>query len=337
MGEYSHGDPEPKVSVVVPTHDRGPLLERTLASVVRQRGVALEIVVVDDGSTDDTTRRLDALGDERLRVVRNERAEGVSRARNRGIAEARGEWLAFCDDDDVWAPDKLAAQVEAAGAAGAPWAYAGHVNISAEDRVIGGAPPSPPDVVRRELPRTNLIPGGGSNVLARAALVREVGSFDERLGILEDWDLWIRLARDAAPAWVPRPLIGYRVHAENSSRNIDRMLAELDVLDERYRGPVDRVRFEAHLARVSLRSGDRSNAVRFTVRAAVRAVAARDVRTLRSELVPGAGAVAKAFAPASIRARLPRRRPPGPEIDEWQAVAAAWVAELPGPAPAPPA
>jgi glycosyltransferase involved in cell wall biosynthesis len=287
-------------------------------------------VIVDDGSRDDTLLRIERFQDDRVRVIRNEMAQGVSRARNLGIEKARGDWLAFCDDDDVWAPTKLASQVRAAQTAGAPWAYTGHVNITSDDRAIGGARPSPPDVVRRDLPRTNLIPGGGSNVLARADLVRRVGGFDRRLGILEDWDLWIRLAREASPAWVPEPLVGYRIHGTNSSQNIDRMVAEIEIIDARYSGPVDRVRFERHLARVSLRGGETRRAMRFSVRAAVRAVTAGNLRYVRAEFLPDVGAIVKTASPTFVSrpiAALRRsRRPARP--DDWLLEAAGWLAEL---------
>jgi hypothetical protein len=319
----------PTVTAVIPTHQRGPLLERTLRSVVRQSNVDLEVVVVDDGSTDDTRQRIWRLHDERVRMVRNETARGVSRTRNRGIEEAGGEWLAFCDDDDVWAPDKLISQVQAARETGTSWSYTGHVNITVQDEVIGGAPPSPPEVVRRDLAQTNLIPGGGSNVLALTDLVRRLGGFDVRLGILEDWDLWIRLAREAPPAWIPRPLIGYRIHGTNSSRNIDRMLSELELIDARYGGPVDRVRFDRHIARVSLRAGERGRAARFSMRAAVRAARTGDTAYFRDDFLLDARTMAAVLSPAFVRGPIAklRRRTPAPP-DPWLLEGAAWLARL---------
>src|SRR6476620_3195330 len=98
----------PTVSVIVPTHNRVRLLPLTLQSVLWQQGVQLEVIVVDDASAADVRGTVEALDDPRVRVLRQELPQGVCMARNRGVAEAGGSWVAFVDDDDLWAPDKLA-------------------------------------------------------------------------------------------------------------------------------------------------------------------------------------------------------------------------------------
>ena len=97
----------PKVSVVLPTFERWPLLLRALTSVLDQTDVDLEVLVIDDCSSDGTPARLGAIADPRLRVLRQETNQGVARARNRAIEAAQGEWVAFLDDDDFWAPTCL--------------------------------------------------------------------------------------------------------------------------------------------------------------------------------------------------------------------------------------
>src|SRR5918993_498800 len=118
------------VSVVVPTRNRSRLLASTLRSVLVQRGVELEVIVVDEGSTDNTPEMLAALDDPRVRVLRHDVPRGLSAARNRGADEARGEWVAFVDDDDLWAPEKLVSQLDAARAMARDWAYTGSVTIA---------------------------------------------------------------------------------------------------------------------------------------------------------------------------------------------------------------
>lgn len=110
------------LSVVVPTRNRCALLMTTLTSFLASRDVDLEVVIVDDGSTDGTAHRIAALGEPRVRLVRHDVSTGVVAARNLGIGLAEGEWLGFCDDDDVWAPEKLTRQIHAADVGGQGWA-----------------------------------------------------------------------------------------------------------------------------------------------------------------------------------------------------------------------
>jgi glycosyltransferase involved in cell wall biosynthesis len=228
-----------KVSVVVPTRNRSALLSRTLRSVLRQQQVELEVIVINEASTDDTAALLATLGDARVRVIHHDRPRGVSAARNRGAAEAHGEWLAFVDDDDLWAPDKLVRQIHAAQASGRDWAYAGSVNIGDRGQVVYGRPPLPPEEVVAALPRYNAIPGGGSNVVVRRTTWMEVGPFDTRLRNTEDWEMWIRLAKHGPPAWVCSPLVGYRVHNSNSSLDIAEIVRGTKLIEGVHRTTAD--------------------------------------------------------------------------------------------------
>ena len=122
---------QPTVSVVIPTRNRADVLKaHALPSALAQRDVDVEVVVVDDGSDDDDDRRaLEGLTDSRVRVVRHATREGQSRARNTGIEAALGEWIAFLDDDDLWSPDKLREQLDAAAADHAEFVYTGGVMV----------------------------------------------------------------------------------------------------------------------------------------------------------------------------------------------------------------
>jgi glycosyltransferase involved in cell wall biosynthesis len=216
---------------VIPTRDRWPLLSSTaLPSALGQEGVHHEVLVVDDASVDGTDRGLAAIDDPRLRVVRNERTEGVARARNRGIAEARGEWVAFLDDDDLWSPRKLRAQLDAARAIGAGFAYAAGVVVDESVRALRSVAAPDPATVRGQLLRRNVV-GGPSTVVARRDLLRSTGGFDESLAVLADWELWIRLSRAARAAACHEPLVAYVEHSDNMSVTAAReVFAELDRL-----------------------------------------------------------------------------------------------------------
>jgi len=202
--------------VVIPTRDRWPLLSRALASVFAQR-VDLEVIVIDDGSTDGTQDRLASIVDERLRVLRNSSAHGVARARNSGIASARGEWIAFLDDDDLWAPSKLSVQLEAAGE-GAEFVYAAAVVIDGEGAVKRVSLAPDPESLSVRLLESNAV-GTPSSVLVRRDVLERVGGFDERLAVLADWDLWLRLVQSASVAAVSEALIAYVEHTENMTLN----------------------------------------------------------------------------------------------------------------------
>jgi glycosyltransferase involved in cell wall biosynthesis len=249
------------VSVIIPTRNRAHLLHRTLESVLKQSTENLEVIVVDDGSTDGSGAVAAAM-DPRVSVLRNPEPAGVSVARNRGIASASGVWIAFCDDDDLWAPNKLQEQLTAADGAGANWVYAGDVNVDDQLRVLSGGPPPDPEAVMALLPRVNPLASGGSNVVVRSNILAEVGTFDPTLRRTEDWDLWIRIARKGPPAYVRKPLVAYRFHSGNVVWDPREMVDEARRLAARYGIPVDVLSMHRRAAWAALRGGRRLTAAR---------------------------------------------------------------------------
>lgn len=227
--------PTGEVTVVIPSHNRRELLSRTLRSVLAQADVDLSVVVVDDGSTDGTEAAVQAYGDPRLTVVRHPVARGVSAARNTGIARATTRWLAFVDDDDLWAPGKLRAQLDAlALAPEARWSSTGSVNVDRQCRISGWhLPPDITDLADHLLVR-NHVPGGGSGVLVARDLAAEVGGFDEAISNLADWDFYTRLALASPVAPVFRFHVGYLVHAQGMAHNVRRSEEEYAYLDVKY-------------------------------------------------------------------------------------------------------
>jgi glycosyltransferase involved in cell wall biosynthesis len=224
--------------------------------------VDLEVLVVDDGSETPIAERVAELSDPRVEVVRNETSLGVSGARNRGIERATGDWVAFCDDDDLWAPDKLADQIAAATRADRSWVYAGDVNVDDRLRIIGGGPPPAPEAVMADLTHYNAVPSGASNVVVRADVMSAVGSFDEDFKRVEDWDLWLRLARTGPPAWAPRPLVAYRFHPDNAPSETTSFVAEPKLLAQRHDLVFDLALAHRRAAWTCLRSGRRGAALR---------------------------------------------------------------------------
>jgi len=224
----------PEITVVMPTRNRRRLLLRTLGAVRAQQGVDFDVVVVDDGSSDGSADAVAALGDARIGVVRREDGAGVSAARNAGLAEVRAPWVAFLDDDDLWAPDKLVSQLAVAAADPAVgWVCAGAVTVDRALRVVSGTVPPAPEIVE-QLPSFNSIPGGGSGTIARTELVRQVGGFDPELSNMADWDLWIRLAAQAPLGAVARPLTAYLRHPTSLSHDLTDVRDEFEHTKHKY-------------------------------------------------------------------------------------------------------
>lgn len=263
----------PTVTVVVPTKDRCELLRVTLDSVCAQRGVEAEIIVVNDGSCDDTAQLLAGWRRGRVRVLHNKSPMGVSQARNRGLAAAQGAWIAFCDDDDVWAPKKLRWQLDAAAAAGCGWALGGAINFGPASGVLLSAPPLPAEQLVQRLPWRNVVPGGCSNVVVRAEVLARTGGFHPGLRVLADWDLWLRLLRTGPPAVIDAPLVGYRVHAHSMSADPAGLRTELHEIasrtaDLREGAFVDAGWMHRWSGQTALRAGRRAEAAAAFLRAA---------------------------------------------------------------------
>jgi glycosyltransferase involved in cell wall biosynthesis len=261
----------PDVTVVIPTRNRWTLLaSAALPAAFGQEDVSLEVVVVDDGSTDETPQRLAGLTDPRLHVVRHAESRGVASARNAGIAAARGTWLAFLDDDDLWSPRKLRVQLDAAEAAGASFVYGGAAALAEDRSWVYSLPPTDPVVLARTLLSRNVLWGGCSNVVARTELVAELGGFDEKLFQLADWDLWIRLTQVAPAVACPDVVVGCIEHAGSMLlTSEDDVFEEFRYLEEKHRRTraasgvrIDHALFRRWVALGHLRAGRRARAAR---------------------------------------------------------------------------
>jgi len=188
-----------RISVVIPTYDRQDLVQEAVESVLTQSLPAYEVIVVDDGSTDDTASALAKYG-KRIDLIRTAN-RGVSAARNLGSSLARGEWVAFLDSDDLWRPNKLRAQAQfLASTPGALICQTGEwwirngvrVNPCSYHRKPNG------DVFSESLERCVVSP---SAVILQTELLRHMGGFDEGLAACEDYDLWLRISC-RIPIWL---------------------------------------------------------------------------------------------------------------------------------------
>lgn len=215
----------PAVSIVIPAYNSAWSVGDTVRSVLAQDFDDFELVIVDDGSTDDLDGALRALRvDPRLRLVRQANA-GLAGARNRGLAEARTPLVAFLDADDIWHPAFLTRTVQALLADPlAPFAYAYSFRIDRENRLLAmPAWTAPPRHDFQGLLAVNSI-GNGSAALFRRAAVERAGGYDPGLRArgaqgAEDWKLCLQLAAIAPPVLVPEPLVGYRLLPESMSQS----------------------------------------------------------------------------------------------------------------------
>jgi len=299
------------VSIIVPTRNRRELLATTLRSALRQRDIDVEVIVVDEASTDGTPAMLAAVGDARVRVIRHATPRGLPAARNHGAADARGDWFAFLDDDDLWAPDKLVRQLTAAEAAGRDWVYTGSVNILGS-RITHLGRPLPPDETVATLARYNAIPGGGSNVAWRRTTWRQVGPFDTRFQGGEDWDMSIRLAKHGPPAWVCSPLMAKRVHSTNMFLDVSKIVRTIKLIEVLHHTQADWGRHHRWFAQIYLRSGRHRAALGQFARAAGRG----QLRGVISDLS------------AILQRRLGRNQQLEVADDPWRAAAKAWLREF---------
>ena len=233
------------VSVVIPTHDRGRVVVEAIESALAQTHPPLEVIVVDDGSTDDTAERVGRLRDARVRYLRRPHA-GVSAARNAGIAAATGDLVAFLDSDDLWKPDKAEAEI----AALARYPSAGGV-FSDLEKVDGAT--FVPSFMRRTRVFSRLlaerayreglllspralylcllqeVPIKTPALTVRRSALERAGGFNEAWTSSEDWEFLLRFARRESLVYVDRPLAVIRISAD-SLRRRDQERGELMML-----------------------------------------------------------------------------------------------------------
>lgn len=210
---------EPRVSVVIPAYERADVVGRAIDSALAQTMADLEVIVVDDGSSDGTRRVAAAYDDERVRSLAHDTNRGVSAARNTGVGAARGDYVAFLDSDDEWLPGKLERQLAVLEERGEGWvgAYcdvataglstAGRLATVVSEKLFRSrAPREGGRELAEALLSMQVFMGPGSTLLVERAVLERAGEFDEGLSIYEDWDLVLRVLAVGKLAYVDGPL-----------------------------------------------------------------------------------------------------------------------------------
>jgi glycosyltransferase involved in cell wall biosynthesis len=223
----------PKVTIVIPAYNAMGYLPETMETILNQTYTDFEALVIDDGSTDNVVEWVSQLKDSRVKIV-SQANQGVSTARNQGIELARGEYVAFSDADDLWEPTKLAKQVNRLDQDSVVglvyvWTALADQNGIPTGRVISS---DAEGNVWRQLTALNMV-CCGSTPLVRRCCFETVGLFALDIGFSEDWDMWLRIAAEYPFAVVKEPLLRYRQHQKNASRNCQLMLEGSRIIIER--------------------------------------------------------------------------------------------------------
>lgn len=223
----------PLVSVVIATYNMGRYLEQAVGSVLSQSWDNIEVIVVDDGSTDDTETRIKVFENTGLITYIKNENQGQPKAKNCGIRHARANFIAFCDADDLWHPDKLTQQMPLFDDPEVGIVYSEVSNIDENNRFYDQPPPYVryQGYVTEQLLIRNFVPFG--TAVIRRECVEKNGLFDEQFKMGIDWDLWLRYSLDWKFAYTPQKTYIYREWSGQMSNNYrGRYQHALKILDK---------------------------------------------------------------------------------------------------------
>lgn len=239
----------PRVTVVIPAFNAEQTVGPALDSVLSQTYSDLEVLAVDDGSTDGTSTVISTYGPP-VHLLRTNN-QGVSSARNLGIQQASGEYVAFLDADDLWEPDKLERQLallDADRTAGV--STTGHRVVDWYLRPIDLIRiPTDPDPCETLLLHSMQV-GQISSAVVRTELARDLGGFDSNFSQCADWDFFLRLSQHASFATLSDPMIMYRVHSGGMSRNVPLFERDAFAVLQKFFGGAPAPHYEAMRRRV---------------------------------------------------------------------------------------
>ncbi|MDJ0696185.1 glycosyltransferase [Mastigocoleus sp. MO_188.B34] len=239
------------ISVVIPVYNGEQTIAETIKSVLNQNFKDIEVIVINDGSTDKTVDIVQNIFDSRLQIFSYDNS-GLAATRNRGIKKARGKFISFIDADDLWTLDKLEDQYQVLKAnprAVLAYSWTDYINDSGNFIKAGRRIKFTGWVYERMLMGNFL--ENGSNPLIRRQVFEEVGHFDESLSAAEDWDMWLRICANHEFVCVQKPQILYRISANSMSNNLKKQEAEsLKVIDRAFID--DKAQQLQHLKKTSL-------------------------------------------------------------------------------------
>ncbi|MEW6620095.1 MAG: glycosyltransferase, partial [bacterium] len=220
------------ISIIIPTYNAENFLPQAINSVVEQTYQDIEIIVVDDGSTDNTKRIIEPFMDKIYYIYKDN--GGSASARNVGIKSAKGEYIAFLDADDIWLPQKLELQINLfRQCQEIDWIHTNLMLIDESGNIIGVRRVS--DTLSGNIFKTLFMENWvlTSSVMVKKDCFKMIGMFDEALSRTEDYDFWLRLAHHYKCGYLEQPLVKYRIHPTQKIKKIDRLFFDEKAIIEK--------------------------------------------------------------------------------------------------------
>ena len=268
------------ISVIIPTHNRCELLTRAIKSVASQTiKEDVEIIVVSDGSTDNTKKIVEGLGLQNLKFIEYFPSQNGNHARNVGLSVSSGEYVAFLDDDDEWLPTKLEKQIGFMRDAKCGMSFTLSKIIYINEKVSYVTKPTNLQDFSKLLLLKNCI-GSTSTVIVEKKIIEKSGLFDEKLPALQDYDMWIRICKYTQAVCVNESLVNYYNYTnkknsnEQVSSNVHRYEQAFEVIESKYRERFDELSSKEKKIRLKnklillcnkcLRNGKRGAAIKYS-------------------------------------------------------------------------
>lgn len=225
----------PTVSVIIPTYNRAHMVGRAIQSVLNQTYQDFELIVVDDGSTDNTDEVVKGFDNERPRYIRYKENKGAQVARNTGLKAARGEYIALLDSDDEWLPEKLEKQINKFKSVSnnVGLIYCGKTNINKKTgEILNEIVPTERGDVFKNLINHNFT--AGSTPLIKKLCFIKAGYFDTELPAFQDYDLWLRISMHYKFNFVAENLVKVCFHTTQITANVERRLQGAIIIFSKY-------------------------------------------------------------------------------------------------------
>jgi len=243
---------DPLISVIIPTYNRAGLIEPCINSVLKQTYKNVEVIIVDDCSSDNTEEVVKNINDPRLRLIKHCSNLGASAARNTGIKESAGEFINLLDSDDRIYPSKLEQQIrlfnDISDEYGLVYCGFNYTGVNNNDKILRSVTPKYRGYVFKNLLGENIL--GSPTPLIRSECFEKCGYFDEELPACQDWDMWIRISRSFKFDFIDKYLASVTVHGDQISTNLQKKIKGREFIIKKYLEHFSRNNLSSHYRRL---------------------------------------------------------------------------------------